>query len=389
MTNGTSTSIGLAVVLLFAIVFGLILTRQSSQYGLPPATASADVQTGVASSDDPVRKASFTEPSALQREQKKAEGTATAKLTPAEPVVVAPAKTPEVKKPSDPAPAAPPKADRSAAPPPKSAPLPREPAAVQITPPKLPMPVSEPMAPKPEKRRTAPVIPAVPSEPVEETDRVARADKPTADNVSLASAPDPAPSEGEVFVVRPSDTLSKVARAVYGRSDRATIQALFEANRDQLKDINRVKVGQRLRVPPLTDRPAAKASSKFRVVDAAPSEPLPSPAPRPSAPVRSASGSAKTRQVAYRSESGSRPSRTSGDWRWHVVKRNESLREIARRQLGNGERWREIYSMNKDRIRTPNRLIAGMRLRVPLTSPAVGSLALLLGEGEEAWGGDS
>lgn len=48
-------------------------------------------------------------------------------------------------------------------------------------------------------------------------------------------------------VVRPGDTLSKLAAHYYG--DATLYPKMFDANRDQLTDPNKIKVGQKLRIP--------------------------------------------------------------------------------------------------------------------------------------------
>ena len=48
-------------------------------------------------------------------------------------------------------------------------------------------------------------------------------------------------------VVEAGDTLSKIAQKYYG--DASLYQQIFEANRDQLKNPDLIKVGQKLRIP--------------------------------------------------------------------------------------------------------------------------------------------
>jgi nucleoid-associated protein YgaU len=43
------------------------------------------------------------------------------------------------------------------------------------------------------------------------------------------------------------DTLSKIAQQYYG--DASLYPQIFEANRDQLTDPNKIRVGQKLRIP--------------------------------------------------------------------------------------------------------------------------------------------
>lgn len=56
------------------------------------------------------------------------------------------------------------------------------------------------------------------------------------------------------YVVKKGDTLSGIAKALYGDPRLATL--IYEANRDQLPDQDSLREGQRLRVPPKgEDRP--------------------------------------------------------------------------------------------------------------------------------------
>jgi nucleoid-associated protein YgaU len=47
--------------------------------------------------------------------------------------------------------------------------------------------------------------------------------------------------------VRSGDTLSKIAKYVYG--DANAYPRIFEANRDTLKDPDKIQVGQKLNLP--------------------------------------------------------------------------------------------------------------------------------------------
>lgn len=65
----------------------------------------------------------------------------------------------------------------------------------------------------------------------------------TADITLDASLPAPP----RIHEVVPGDTLSKLAKTFYG--DPAKYTKIFEANRDQLKDPNLIKPGQKLKIP--------------------------------------------------------------------------------------------------------------------------------------------
>jgi nucleoid-associated protein YgaU len=51
----------------------------------------------------------------------------------------------------------------------------------------------------------------------------------------------------QTYVVQSGDSLSKIAQKYYG--DAALYTKIFEANRDQLKDPNKISPGQKLRIP--------------------------------------------------------------------------------------------------------------------------------------------
>ncbi|UHQ20457.1 LysM peptidoglycan-binding domain-containing protein [Lysobacter sp. KIS68-7] len=53
--------------------------------------------------------------------------------------------------------------------------------------------------------------------------------------------------EGTTYTVQKGDTLSHIAKAHYGRANKWN--AIFEANRDQLDDPDRIQPGQVLKIP--------------------------------------------------------------------------------------------------------------------------------------------
>ena len=58
-----------------------------------------------------------------------------------------------------------------------------------------------------------------------------------------ASLPVPA----KIYEVKAGDTLSKIAKSFYGNA--AQYMKIFEANKDQLKDPDKISVGQKLKIP--------------------------------------------------------------------------------------------------------------------------------------------
>jgi len=52
---------------------------------------------------------------------------------------------------------------------------------------------------------------------------------------------------GRTYTVKPGDTLSKIAKEMYGNPNE--YQKIFDANRDQLRDPNQIRPGQQLKIP--------------------------------------------------------------------------------------------------------------------------------------------
>lgn len=50
----------------------------------------------------------------------------------------------------------------------------------------------------------------------------------------------------------------------------------------------------------------------------------------------------------------------------YTVKKNDTLWKIAETQLGSGHRWKYLYELNKDRIKSPNKLKPGQKIVIPI-----------------------
>lgn len=59
--------------------------------------------------------------------------------------------------------------------------------------------------------------------------------------------PKPAAPEEKTYTVQPGDTLSKLAKQFYGNA--TSYMKIFDANKDQLSDPDKIKVGQVLKIP--------------------------------------------------------------------------------------------------------------------------------------------
>jgi nucleoid-associated protein YgaU len=64
---------------------------------------------------------------------------------------------------------------------------------------------------------------------------------------SGASSTAPAAKLYETYEVKPGDSLSKIAKHVYGNGNQW--KTIFEANADILKDPNKIFPGQKLKIP--------------------------------------------------------------------------------------------------------------------------------------------
>ena len=50
----------------------------------------------------------------------------------------------------------------------------------------------------------------------------------------------------------------------------------------------------------------------------------------------------------------------------YVTKKGDTLWKIAQRELGSGHRWKNIYNLNKDKIKNPDRVKPGTKILIPV-----------------------
>lgn len=75
--------------------------------------------------------------------------------------------------------------------------------------------------------------------------------KPDFSNVQSGSSSTEASAVEQTYTVQKGDTLSHVSQQFYGKASQW--KQIFEANRDQLDDPDRIKPGQILKIPAQTD----------------------------------------------------------------------------------------------------------------------------------------
>ncbi len=132
------------------------------------------------------------------------------------------------------------------------------------------------------------------------------------------------------YRIQDGDTLMKVAREVYKDERKWTL--IKDANPGV--DEHRLIVGRELIIPPLKESTEA------------------------SKPVANAGS-----RTGARPESASQPIRA--DRAVYVVAEGDTLTSIAREVLGDPDRWPDIYELNRDKLKSPNAIYAGMQLKMP------------------------
>ncbi len=147
---------------------------------------------------------------------------------------------------------------------------------------------------------------------------------------------------GTTHIVVAGDTLTEIAGKYFGSKSRKNVLAIFEANRAVLSEPDSIRVGMKLVIP------------KHQIVSGA-TKPAPKLASQVAAP--------KTN----RSRKPSRPAaHTGGTGRWYEIKKNDRYASIARKELGDVGRWREIFELNKAKFPNPQLIREGVRIRLPL-----------------------
>ncbi|MCG3125893.1 MAG: hypothetical protein CHACPFDD_00720 [Phycisphaerae bacterium] len=192
-----------------------------------------------------------------------------------------------------------------------------------------------------------------------------------------AGASTSTPPGGASYVIQSGDTLISIAREKLG-GDREW-RRIQELNPGL--DPARLLVGTSIKLPGSAAGNAAgggaapaagDSAAARRPASAVPTKPAGTPpvergsplvAEKPSQPVRNGAGgksAANQPTTQQKAERSAAPPRST-----YVVGRGESLRTIAKNVLKDERRWREIYELNKARIKNPNVLFEGVELKLP------------------------
>ncbi|RIK68879.1 MAG: hypothetical protein DCC65_01755 [Planctomycetota bacterium] len=220
-----------------------------------------------------------------------------------------------------------------------------------------------------------------------------------------------------VHEVQSGESLGKIAAQHYGTSTPTRIDAIYEANKETLKDRHMVKAGQKLKIPDLGEASAdfesapdfalTNVKNPPKLVASDPPAPAASKKPAPGeAPLATASKESQVRipipisekppadaseLLASRGDSTAAlrsvkpdeknepkiPKPDKVKFRVYEVKPKDTLSGIARRELGSERLYSEIYRLNKDILNNKNSLKPGMKLRLPEPSAAAESRTVL------------
>lgn len=128
------------------------------------------------------------------------------------------------------------------------------------------------------------------------------------------------------YVVKKDDTLKKIAQEQLGGSHRW--KYLYEFNKERIKNPDALEAGTAIIIPIEQEE--------------------------------------QRKKLDYEDYEGKTEEPTASDVRSYTVEKNDSLWKIAKQQLGNGNRWKEIYELNRDKIKNSNKLRPGTKIVIPI-----------------------
>ncbi len=150
----------------------------------------------------------------------------------------------------------------------------------------------------------------------------------------------PATPAARTVKVESGDTLGEIAFKHLG-SSRLTNQ-IIEANKDQIRDANDIKIGMVLKLPAVT---------------------TPAPGNGTLGPSLRTEGERRTDGAS--TPGGSSPGGPATTMKSYKVQPGDTFTSIARTRLGSDRRWKELFELNRAKVGDPENLRDGMVLALP------------------------
>lgn len=152
-------------------------------------------------------------------------------------------------------------------------------------------------------------------------------------------------ASGRTVTVKAGDNLTRLAKDHLGSASHVNL--LLKANKDKIRNANQIRIGMVLRLPAVPS-PASTGTGN--------SSDRTSP---PETTRGTASDNTRVTQLPRVETPLARAPRT------YVVQEGDTLTAVAADALGNPNRWKEIWTLNKSRIPNPNVLSEGLALKLP------------------------
>lgn len=151
---------------------------------------------------------------------------------------------------------------------------------------------------------------------------------------------------GRTVTVQSGDNLTRIAQVHLGSARHVNL--ILKANQDKIRNADQIRVGMVLQMPAAPGQPAAGNNDASNRTDSGNATRSPSngnAGPTHAAPVNETTTAALPRK--------------------YVVQEGDTLSAVAAETLGNRNRWKEIWTLNKNRIPNPNVLSEGLALTLP------------------------
>lgn len=158
-------------------------------------------------------------------------------------------------------------------------------------------------------------------------------------------------------VIASGDTLTKIAERYYGNRSRRVVSLIVEANQSVIKDPDRIPLGAELVLPADAAVGASASAAEIPQASSVSTPRVEAPRATPK-PVGSAPKNEPSRERAA-------PENRADPIRWYQVCKNDRYVSIARQQLGDAGRWKEIFELNKEKFPKEGMIREGVRIKLP------------------------